>query len=848
MISGVRQKITRENSSEVFSKPQRYALFFLLINSILFLLSLVFIGYPAKASNAPVDSEKSRFENEWAQDLKNKITTDLIKYCSDGCSLLGIEVDGRELFDTSSANLGFENLAPTIRRFSVNRAHIEILVDNRIGSSNIERLQDVLNRSSRRYGVPVEIELTRITLPDSAQMARAEADSKKLAFDAVKATYEKVISDFCPEECRLNSVEINSVRVPVDEAHNQPSRRVFVISESKWALLVRGSTVNMTIDERMSDERRLRIEDMMRDSMEAFGVPSLNVKRAFFPRTARQLEIDQEELRTDPWGLEKLGSALRIFREFANTKEIIRERDRESVSRESEKNKEALSENKTEARESINKSKELTQSQQTQLEKENTQQTSQSDDLAKFWTQEKLMLVAAIAAILLIIAAWGLRFILTGKQVQHLISEGRGVFGEATSDGIEDTMVDPAISDSAQRIHLADQQRSKTIPIGQPLVVRSSPPANVGLSDEIAQRLNLQSLRDELTQAFITQPKLAREVFTRILREDGVEFSAKCVSVLGEMIVFDLASDDDLKKEVALLAEYIHVSTPFVSENEQLSVLRNLKLKMTAGKMRLLTQRMQDSFDFLGTQSARQIYNLISDESARSQAVVLTQLNPEKRRAVYELFGGTLKNELLRELCVKEALPRDYLQNVAEALRRKQRHSRISEGEALGGADVIIDLMERLDLPDQASMMADLDRNNPDLSRQVRSRLVSVESLTFLSDGLLLEIFLSMEPQAMVVFLAGVREHVRDTILNKAPDEVASDWTASASSIRGIDPETFRLAEMQVLGKIRAFSSSGIINIAEINEIMFPKLSSGESETPLAERSKRVQISSLIVA
>ncbi|MBM3382578.1 MAG: hypothetical protein FJY29_09085 [Betaproteobacteria bacterium] len=791
----------------------------------------------AYASVSSEDSEKSRYESEIVQSLKSRVQSDLNKYCPDGCSILGIEAEAREVFDTSSASLGFETNVAAPRRFSVRRSLVEVLVDNRLGTSNIERIENVIERSSRNYGIAVEIEFIRTTLPDSPQLVRSESQARSLALDNVRSAYEKIVNDFCPEECRLNSVEISTSRMSVDEIQAQPARRIAVIPESKWALYIQGSTVNMSIDEQMPDQRREQIEELMRDSMEAYGAVALNVKKTLFPKSARQLEKDADEMRDDPWGLDKLGRALKVFREFANTKEIIRER--ESLSRETENKTESLAERRSETKESTDKSRESSQ-----LQSQTENKVSDKESISSFWSQEKILLAAAVLAVLLIVAAVALRVVLTGKQVQHLISEGRGGISDGFSGSPDESQIDPSLIGVPPSTRSLPQAPS----VAQVTTVRSPVHLAQGLTDELAQRLNTQSLKDELTQAFITQPKLAREVFARVLREDGVEFSAKCVAILGEMVVFDLVSDDDLKKEVALLAEYIHVSTPYVSESEQLTVLRNLKLKITAAKMRIMTQRTKEAFDFLRTQSAQQIYDLIVDESARSQAVVLTQLSTERRRMVFELFAGTLKNDLLRELCIKETLPREYLQNVADALKRKLRQTGVLDGESLGGADVLIDLMERSDRDGQSQMMSDLDVNNPELSRQVRSRLVSVESLAYLSDGLLLEIFLSLEPQTMVVFLAGVREHIRTMILNKAPDEVAADWSSSAASVRSIDPETFRLAEMQVIGKVRGFAANGMLNLFEINEIMFPIDRSGRENSSRTEAAHRVPVSNLVVA
>lgn len=781
------------------------------------------------------DPEKSAFELRQSQQIQTKIQRDLSRYCPDGCSLLEVEVESREIFDTSRANLGFDSIEATPRRFEATRAEAEVLVDNRIGATNIERLGDVLTKASRSYGIPLDLQLTRTTFPDSPEVVRSEAVSKNQALGRVKAEIEQIISGFCPDDCRLSSVQVSTSRMAVEDSHNQPSHRVVVVPESKWALLIQGSAVTVSIDERMSAVRKSQIESVLRDTLLSFGNANLNVKSVQLPRSARLLEKDDNDLRADPWGIDKLGRALKVFREFANTKEIIKEREVSS--------REALSERSSATNELARETSTSLQSQ-----RERRDLTTDDGHSAAFWTQERVILLGGALCVVLIVLALGLRYVLTGKQVQHLISEGRGIPSDepASVEPFDEKFISANDAAAAGHVVSADGRSGRLVRSSQPVPIRSA--LSQVHSGDVALRLNIQSIRDELIQYFIAQPKISREVFSRVLREDGVEFSAKCVSVLGEVVVFDLAGDHDLKKDVALLAEYIHVSPPFVDDAEQLEVLRSLKLKLTAGKIRQLTQRTQDAFDFLRPHSARVIFDLIADESPRSQAVVLTQLSTEKRRSVFELFYGQGKSDLLRALGVNESLSRDYMQNVADVLKRKLQNSNLTDSGMLGGPDVIIDLMEQSDRNTQALMLSELDAHDVELARQVRSRLVSIETLGYLSDGLLLEIFLSMEPQQMVVFLAGAREHIRQMILQKAPDDIAFDWNASASQLKGLDPENFRLAEMQVLGKMRSFVASGMLNLSDINEIMFPRGENAPTTSTEDLRIKRFNISSPVVA
>lgn len=806
------------------------------------------------------DPEKSRFEEEVIQRLKTLIQQDLTKFCPDGCSVLGIEVDSREVFDTSAAALGFESAPSGPRNFVVRKASVEVLIDNRLGKENIERVQDVLGRASRRYGMPVDVEFTRTTLPDSPQIIRAEAEAKTEVVDRVRTSLDRLLADFCPVDCRLQSVEVKTSKIPLEDVQSSMIRRAVVIRESKNAMIASGVTVDLLIDSEMSEQRRSRIENLFQEQIDSYGRGFLNVKLARMPKSAKEIQKDADDAREDPWGLERLGRTLKVFREFASSKEIIREKDSSSLERERQSERQtdlqrerATEREKEKQSDREQKSETNLSTQKSSVESSSSTKSTDSEktsSLDGFWgslTQEKAILIAGILVLLVVASGFALRFVLTGKQVQHLISEGRGGvsgIGDFVDPNAEEIRVSEELipERSLARAYRASSQEAAQTR-GRPAFVPVS-----GVGDEVALRMNIQAVRDELNQSFVSQPKVAREVFSRVLREDGIEFAAKCVSVLGEILVYDLMSDEDVKKEVALLAEYIHVNAPVVGDSEQLAVLRNLKLKMTAGKMRQMIQKNKDMFDFLKSYSPRRIYDLIAEESARSQAVVLTQLPTERRRSVFELFEGNLKAELLKELCVKESLPREYLFNIAQALKRKAERSGEAEGEMLGGADVIIDLMERADRDSQIEMMENLDHSNRELARQVRSRLVSVETLHFLSDGLLLEIFLSLEPQVMVTFLAGTRDKIRQLVLNKAPEEVAADWTDSAASVRGLDGESFRLAEMQVLGKIRAFAAGNLINLGEINEVMYPRSATYGGEFGNRESLRSFKISGSVVA
>lgn len=783
---------------------------------------------PANTAQAPIvateknlqdaihDPEKENVEEKISDDMRRNILNDLNRYCLEYCSILGINVFSQEVFDTGSASLGFETVtqsASGTRKFKVKSVRATILVDSRFGSANIEKLQQLFNKLDERYPYKVDFTWSRVAFPDTGNTAKSEAEVRSDFATQVKNQLERIVTEFCPNECKVHTVDVSVSRATVDEVQNGTASRYLFARDGRGALYVRGVTAKVSLDSQMEPARKQRIANLMREHLLPFGAVTLQVREMPFPRAYEEIEKDLNEERKDPFGLAKLDRILKMIKEHGSTREIIKEKETnnsESSASSSESNlsKESLSEsNSQKTANEVNNSS-----------SENSSTSELNKEGQTFWTQRNIIIVSAAALALLLAAAIGLRFVVTGKRMQAVIHEGmqgaNGAAGGAQAGGVV----------------LAG--------VGTPVLAAGSVVGSAASSaqrEEFQRQIEIQELRDELIQIFVVSPKAAQDVFGRMLRDDGIELSSKYVAIFGEMIVFELLGDADLKKEISTLAEYIHVNLPKVTDDEKLDLLKQLKLRLTASKMRLLSSRTLDVFDFLKSKSARQIYELIVDESTRCQGIVLTQLGTEKRREIFELFDGNLKVDLLRELSSGDLVPREFLINVAEALRRKALSRPNFDGENVRGTDVLLDLLERAQLQEQRDLMADLDQTNPEASRLLRSRLVTVETLPFLRDGLLIEIFINMEPQAMAAFLAGTREHIRRLIFSKAPADLASGWAEAMDSMRAIDPDAYRLAEMQVISKIRGLASSGLINLLEVNTSLYPKadgmLDSGDPQT-----------------
>jgi flagellar motor switch protein FliG len=198
---------------------------------------------------------------------------------------------------------------------------------------------------------------------------------------------------------------------------------------------------------------------------------------------------------------------------------------------------------------------------------------------------------------------------------------------------------------------------------------------------------------------------------------------------------------------------------------------------------------------------------------------------------IYSQVDEATRMKLLNELSRIDYLPRDYIYNVAQALKRKRKDNPKLNTEALPGSEVLINLLERTELAIQRNVMASLEISNPESARNVKSKLVSLDTLHFLRDGQLLEVILSLKHDELLVFLKGTPAHVKSAIFAKSPNELTSELEEELAGFAVPNRESYQSIERKILNRMKVMANDGLINLLETNERMFSSVPSSSEHT-----------------
>lgn len=778
-------------------------------------LCLYFLTF---SSAAFASAQSIRLEQETQSLARQKISTIVGKYCGDSCELLNVETFVDEVA-AEPEDVGFESVVSDIGpKLSIARIAVDMQVDDRVTSADRDRLGKLISNSLKTLSPTVQVRWSSVAFPQIGVSAEVEDRLKSQLQQKIQSTTQSVIDLYCPNECILTNVTVDGRIVSPDESRGVNERELVRDRGGRGILRLDNVDVDLSIDEKMSEANRSRIYNLMKAKTRYAYPVNINLGVVDFPdapaaaggrgRGSNGGLVGTFDSPDDPWGLERLRKTLEIFKSLASTKEIITTTQSESVNRSNETT--STSQERSETKES--RDSQLSKESLSATEKSSASETSKASEVSSSSLASKSENSQNYEYALYI----GAFLLLAGILV--------ALFIRMSSAAKDARMMMEAVQSNPQQ-----QVGSRSDANGGVTGSHASDPSAVlvnGLSqvvspERLSLRFKIENLRDEILRVCTDNPKIAKDVFTRMLQEDGVDTTSKYIHVFGPLVVFELINDPNLQRDLYDLSEYYHKSSYAFTDTQTLELLSSLKTKITASEIKLMTRRKAEQFDFLQILDAPQIFMLIREEKPQVQSIVLTQLEHQKRRTVFDMYEGESKVALMRELCRADAIPKEYLANVAKALHKKVHSRSEFDVEQLRSSDIIFDLLEKSSLQDQRALMADLVKSNPEVSRAIKLKLVTVEMMAYLKDGHLLEIVMGLEREDLLAFLVGSPAHIRELLLNKAPSELAASWIEDIEQLTGVEEATYRLAELKIINRIRTLANSGSIRLLDINDRIF---------------------------
>lgn len=310
------------------------------------------------------------------------------------------------------------------------------------------------------------------------------------------------------------------------------------------------------------------------------------------------------------------------------------------------------------------------------------------------------------------------------------------------------------------------------------------------------------------------QPQHAAQVMDALVsQEEKIKLAAGVYKVLGRSLyrsLFPGVGQQPLQQIMAFLAD-----TP-PDEEQQLNDMRDFH--------QLLTQQIQQQdapkaapFEFLNKLNDAQVVFLIQQEDPRIQALVISQLPPERGAAVINRVAANKQTQVIAELGQFDSFPLEAFRDVAERLAKAALKAPSFENINADGLGMLIKMLDNMSGAEENKVLQKLRSEKPETFFRLRQQYFTFADLVRTPKQILSNALREVERAHIGRALCNTPDDFKIYVLTCLPDKLRLMAQEELKRCEGrIAQKDLDAARRSLVHKLREYVATGKLSMDKL--------------------------------
>jgi flagellar motor switch protein FliG len=181
--------------------------------------------------------------------------------------------------------------------------------------------------------------------------------------------------------------------------------------------------------------------------------------------------------------------------------------------------------------------------------------------------------------------------------------------------------------------------------------------------------------------------------------------------------------------------------------------------------MRKASPESSRPFRFLKDYETKNLFLILKDESAQVLSVILPYLDPKKASGIIERLPEEERVEIVKRVARLEKVNPEVLRSVEEGIRERIRRVGTVSHEEIDGKAALAGILRHVDPRFEERMLDALGEESPELSKNVRERLFTLEDILRVNDKALQKALRDFQDKDIALVLKGRDDSFKAKIL-----------------------------------------------------------------------------------
>ncbi|MDR3237960.1 MAG: flagellar motor switch protein FliG [Spirochaetia bacterium] len=237
---------------------------------------------------------------------------------------------------------------------------------------------------------------------------------------------------------------------------------------------------------------------------------------------------------------------------------------------------------------------------------------------------------------------------------------------------------------------------------------------------------------------------------------------------------------------------------------------------------KLSAKDFEKEFDFFKDADPEILFMLIQKESPQMTAVILSYIPPAVSAAVLKLFPAKTTKEIAVRMAHLDSVAQEAVLDLVGRLKDKyeQYVENVKKGFGTEGIASLVEIMNYMTDDDEKKLMKNLDGALPDISKNIREKIISFETVNNLTNNdMRILIDEVNNDQLIAAALKGSDDDIRFKFLRNMSRNRATDLLENMDKMGAIRKADAEDSRKEIVRVIRFLYESGVIHIQKPGEI-----------------------------
>lgn len=324
-------------------------------------------------------------------------------------------------------------------------------------------------------------------------------------------------------------------------------------------------------------------------------------------------------------------------------------------------------------------------------------------------------------------------------------------------------------------------------------------------------------MRQDLLVMLLERPEMGERYVRRLLSEEGgLEKATTFAQAMGVGVAKRLFNGLHPNEWKAI--ELAALDQKDVKREDQQSALEEALFAMLREQAEHQGRDKDAPFAFLSTLDDSQILFMLEDEGPRVQALVLSQLSPDRAVGLMRLKTPAEQGAIAAAMGELHLLPMSSFIDLAHHMAEKATKAPSFETPVTNGLGLLVNLLDHSDRATEQGILSGLSTQNPRLLAQVREAYLTFDDLAKVPRDVLKDALREVDKETLAEALRDAPEPVRDAIVASLTDRARRivDDVLSQPPMARQEEAKLEAIRKDLVGRVRQLMQAGRFAVKEL--------------------------------